>query len=63
VYEDLLPFSQAGSIGNACHAVSPTKGIEAASSMVRFFGFSAMSASFMEIDSAKVPMWPSRGRA
>ena len=28
---------------SACHAVKPTKGMEAASSIVRFFGFNAAS--------------------
>ncbi|MGY4504051.1 hypothetical protein ACVWYH_008008 [Bradyrhizobium sp. GM24.11] len=40
---------------SACQAVSPTSGIEAASSMLMFLGLGATSASFMAMNSANVP--------
>ena len=41
---------------SACHAVSPTSGMDAASAMVRFSGFSATSASLIAMNSANVPI-------
>src|SRR5687768_5796102 len=53
---NLWPFFRLARSINTCQAVRPTKGIEAASSMVRFLGFSATSASFMAMNSANVPI-------
>ena len=61
--EDFLPLLQPGFLDQHLPGGEPTRGIEAASSMVRFLGFSATSASFTAMNSANVPTRPSRGRA
>ena len=53
--EDLLTGLQLATSTSACQAVSPTSGMEAASSMLMFLGFSATSVSFMAMNSANVP--------
>jgi hypothetical protein len=48
---------------SACHAVKPTRGMEAASAMVRAAGFIATSSSLIAMNSANAPIRPSAGRA
>src|SRR2546425_4940054 len=50
------PFFRLARSINTCQAVRPTTGMDAASSMVRFVGFNATSASFMAMNSANVPI-------
>ena len=50
------PFCRFALSINACQAVKPTSGMEAASSMVSVFGLIATSSSFIEMNSAKVPI-------
>lgn len=57
------PFFRPAISINACQAVKPTSGTEAASVIVRCFGFAARSCSWMAMNSAKVPMRPLSGRA
>ena len=48
---------------SACQAVRPTSGMEAASSMLSWVGLIATSASFIEMNSANVPIRSLSGRA
>ncbi|MNW19351.1 hypothetical protein D3C71_2192990 [compost metagenome] len=57
------PFLSLAFSTSACQAVRPTRGMEAASSMVMFFGLIATESSLMAINSANVPMRKSSGLA
>src|SRR5947207_3995118 len=54
--QDFWPFFRWARSISTCQAVRPTRGMDAASSMVRFLGFNATSASFMAMNSANVPI-------
>ncbi|MDT4886804.1 hypothetical protein FQZ97_1231990 [compost metagenome] len=50
------PFFNLAVSTRTCQAVSAARGMEAASSMLMFWGFNASESSFNAISSAKVPM-------
>ncbi len=63
VDQHFVPRFTWASSTRACHAVRPTRGMDAASAMDRLPGLGARSASSTAMRSARVPIRPSRGRA
>ncbi len=57
------PFFSLAFSTSACHAVKPTSGMDAASSIERPLGWSASDASLTGTNSANVPIRKSSGRA
>ncbi|MCY1371815.1 hypothetical protein D9M69_589820 [compost metagenome] len=57
------PFFSWAVSTSTCQAVRATRGTDAASTMLRFLGFSASDDSLTAMNSAKVPMRSSSGRA